>query len=114
MPNYFELHDVRIKYTEFRKIYNNLPNLYKSGSNDFDVLNTTMEQHEKTIVTCKTFPYVKLWLRLKDALKWIRMTQRTSSGLKPLEVRNNQTVEYISTSLMSRWLLKMNNLFIDR
>ena len=61
-------HDLRLKYTEFGKIYNNTTNLYKIRSNNFDVLSVAMEQYEKT-TTHKYFSYMKLWLKLKDALK---------------------------------------------
>nr|KAJ0215022.1 hypothetical protein LSAT_V11C300108310 [Lactuca sativa] len=51
--------DIRLKCTEFGGIYNNLLNIRKSGSNDFDVFKAAMDQFEKTTPTRKTFPYMK-------------------------------------------------------
>nr|KAJ0213279.1 hypothetical protein LSAT_V11C400180950 [Lactuca sativa] len=51
--------DIRLKCTEFGGIYNNLLNLRKSGSNDFDVFKAAMDQFEKTTPTRKAFPYMK-------------------------------------------------------
>ena len=65
-----ERHDMRLKITEFGRIYNNLNNLHKSWLNDFDVFNATMKQYEKATLTRKAFPYVQLWLKLKVCPKW--------------------------------------------
>nr|KAJ0195852.1 hypothetical protein LSAT_V11C700386320 [Lactuca sativa] len=51
--------DIRLKCTDFGGIYNNLLNIRKSGSNDFDVFKTAMDQFEKTTPTRKAFPYMK-------------------------------------------------------
>nr|KAJ0213550.1 hypothetical protein LSAT_V11C400214390 [Lactuca sativa] len=58
--------DIRLKCTEFGGIYNNLLNIRKSGSNDFDVFKAAIEQFEQTTPTRKAFPYMKPWLKLKD------------------------------------------------
>nr|KAJ0212093.1 hypothetical protein LSAT_V11C400211270 [Lactuca sativa] len=71
--------------TGSERIYNNLQNISKSGSNNFDVFKAILDQFEKTTPTCKAFPYVKSWLKLKDALKWkekIEETSQTSSSSK--------------------------------
>nr|KAJ0217467.1 hypothetical protein LSAT_V11C300109410 [Lactuca sativa] len=70
--------DIRLKCTEFGGIYNNLLNIRKSGSNDFDVFKAAMDQFEKTTPTRKAFPYMKPWLKLKDAPKWKEQTEGTS------------------------------------
>nr|KAJ0220437.1 hypothetical protein LSAT_V11C200089060 [Lactuca sativa] len=71
--------DIRLKCTQFGGIYNNLLNIRKSGSNDFDVFKAAMEQFEKTTPTRKAFPYMKPWLKLKDAPKWKEQTEGTSN-----------------------------------
>nr|KAJ0203931.1 hypothetical protein LSAT_V11C500270230 [Lactuca sativa] len=81
----FKWCDIRLKCMKFGGIYNNLQNIRKSGSNDFDIFKAALEQFEKTMSTHKTFPYVKAWLKLKDAPKWIQQTEgtsQTSSGSK--------------------------------
>nr|KAJ0197335.1 hypothetical protein LSAT_V11C700372060 [Lactuca sativa] len=72
--------DIRLKCTEFGGIYNNLLNIRKSGSNDFDVFKVAMDQFEKTTPTRKAFPYMKSWLKLKDAPKWKDQTEETSES----------------------------------
>nr|KAJ0222439.1 hypothetical protein LSAT_V11C200073710 [Lactuca sativa] len=49
--------DIRLKCIEFGGVYNNLQNIRKSWSNDFDVFNTGLDQFEKTTSTRKTFSY---------------------------------------------------------
>nr|KAJ0190909.1 hypothetical protein LSAT_V11C800395440 [Lactuca sativa] len=77
--------DIRLKCTKSRGIYNNLQNICKSGSNDFDAFKATLDQFKKTTQTRKAFSYVKVWPKLKDSPKWIQQmegTSQTSSGLK--------------------------------
>ncbi|KAL7589343.1 hypothetical protein Lser_V15G38011 [Lactuca serriola] len=80
--------DIRLKCTEFGGIYNNLLNIRKSGSNDFDVFKAAMEQFEKTTTTRKVFPYMKPWLKLKDAPKWKEQTEGTSQSSGSKHSRN--------------------------
>nr|KAJ0211858.1 hypothetical protein LSAT_V11C400197960 [Lactuca sativa] len=84
-------HDIRLKCTEFGGIYNNLQNIRKSGSNDFDVFKAALDQFEKTTSIRKAFPY---------------SDQETS-----VQLPNNQTGEHTSTSMMTRLILKTINLF---
>nr|KAJ0201026.1 hypothetical protein LSAT_V11C600310520 [Lactuca sativa] len=76
--------DIRLKYTKFREIYNNLQNIRKSDSNDFDVFKINLE---KKLSARNVFPYVKPCLKLKDAPKWEEQTEgtsQTSSDEQPL------------------------------
>lgn len=41
-----------------------------------------MEKYEKTIITCKAFPYIQPWLKLKDAPKRKYMQEPNSSSSK--------------------------------
>nr|KAJ0227432.1 hypothetical protein LSAT_V11C100020560 [Lactuca sativa] len=70
------------------RIYNNLLNIRKSSLNDFDVFKAAMDQFEKTTPTRKTFPYMKPWLKLKDAPKWKEQTQGTSQSSGSKRSRN--------------------------
>nr|KAJ0227805.1 hypothetical protein LSAT_V11C100048640 [Lactuca sativa] len=79
------LRDLRLKCIEFGGVYNNHKNLHKNGSSDFDVFKAALYEFEKTTPTCKAFPYVKPWLKLKDPQKWKKQTEgtsQTSSGSK--------------------------------
>nr|KAJ0220944.1 hypothetical protein LSAT_V11C200054380 [Lactuca sativa] len=80
--------DIRLKCTKFRGIYNNLLNIHKSESNDFDVFKATMKQFEKTTSTHKAFPYMKPWLKLKDDPKWKEQTKGTSQSFSSKRSRN--------------------------
>nr|KAJ0188921.1 hypothetical protein LSAT_V11C900468180 [Lactuca sativa] len=80
--------DIRLKCTEFGGIYNNLLNIRKSGSNDFDVFKAAMDQFEKTTPTRKAFPYMKPWLKLKDAPKWKEQTEGSSQSSGSKRSRN--------------------------
>ncbi|KAL7585260.1 hypothetical protein Lser_V15G42699 [Lactuca serriola] len=80
--------DIRLKCTEFGGIYNNLLNIRKSGSNDFDVFKAAMDQFEKTTPTRKVFPYMKPWLKLKDAPKWKEQTEGSSQSSGSKRSRN--------------------------
>nr|KAJ0216957.1 hypothetical protein LSAT_V11C300128270 [Lactuca sativa] len=66
--------------------------------------------------TRKAFPYVKVWLKLKYAPKWIQQTEGTSKTSSVQETQmqlpTNQADEHISTSMMIRSILKTSNLFI--
>nr|KAJ0222430.1 hypothetical protein LSAT_V11C200085350 [Lactuca sativa] len=80
--------DIRLKCTDFGGIYNNLLNIRKSGSNDFDVFKAAMDQYEKTTPTRKAFPYMKPWLKLKDAPKWKEKTEGSSQSSGSKRLRN--------------------------
>ena len=80
--------DIRLKCTEFGGIYNNLLNIRKSGSNDFDVFKAAMDQYEKTTPTRKAFPYMKPWLKLKDSPKWKEQTEGSSQSSGSKRSRN--------------------------
>nr|KAJ0194082.1 hypothetical protein LSAT_V11C800389410 [Lactuca sativa] len=100
-------HNLRPKCTEFGGIYNNLSNLHKCRSSNFDVFKATKDQYVKTTATRKAFPYLKPWLQKK----------KSSSLKRPKNVdgsHNNRTAEQTSTSIMSGWILNMNNLFVNR
>nr|KAJ0199238.1 hypothetical protein LSAT_V11C600337510 [Lactuca sativa] len=97
--------DIRLKCTDFGGIYNNLLNIRKSGSNDFDVFKAAMDQYEKTTPTRKAFPYMKSWLKLKDSPKWKEQTEGSSqsSDLEtdqplPRPVGRNKAKKAASTS----------------
>nr|KAJ0189023.1 hypothetical protein LSAT_V11C800426160 [Lactuca sativa] len=79
---------ITLEESEFGGIYNNLLNIRKSGSNDFDVFKATMDQFEKTTPTRKAFPYMKPWLKLKDALKWKEQTEGSSQSSGSKRSRN--------------------------
>ena len=80
--------DIRLKCTEFGGIYNNLLNIRKSDSNDFDVFKAAMDQFEKTTPTRKAFPYMKPWLKLKDTPKWKEQTEGSSQSSGSKRSRN--------------------------
>nr|KAJ0191858.1 hypothetical protein LSAT_V11C800443190 [Lactuca sativa] len=80
--------DIRLKCTDFGGIYNNLLNIRKSDSNDFDVFKAAMDQYEKTTPTRKAFPYMKLWLKLKDSPKWKEQTEGSSQSSGSKRSRN--------------------------
>nr|KAJ0188366.1 hypothetical protein LSAT_V11C900497270 [Lactuca sativa] len=82
-----KLRDLRLKRTEFGRIYNNLKNLQKSKSNDFD----------KTTLTHEVFPYVKSWLKVKDAPKWKELTE----GISQISSNSNRSINYDVTSQQS-------------
>nr|KAJ0211070.1 hypothetical protein LSAT_V11C400189690 [Lactuca sativa] len=81
--------DIRLKSTDFGGIYNNLLNIRKSDSNDFDVFKAAMDQYEKTTPTRKAFPYMKPWLKLKDAPKWKEQTEGSSQSSGSKRSRNS-------------------------
>ncbi|KAL7583921.1 uncharacterized protein LOC111918057 [Lactuca sativa] len=83
-----KLRDIRLKCTDFGGIYNNLLNIRKSGSNDFDVFKAAMDQYEKTTPTRKAFPYMKPWLKLKDSPKWKEQTEGSSQSSGSKRSRN--------------------------
>nr|KAJ0197596.1 hypothetical protein LSAT_V11C700353290 [Lactuca sativa] len=66
--------DIRLKCTD--------------GSNDFDVFKAAMDQFEKTTPTRKAFPYMKPWLKLKDAPKWKEQTEGSSQSSGSKRSRN--------------------------
>nr|KAJ0207919.1 hypothetical protein LSAT_V11C500250600 [Lactuca sativa] len=80
--------DIRLKCTEFGGIYNNLLNIRKSSSNNFDVFKAAMDQFEKTTPTRKAFSYMKPWLKLKDAPKWKEHMEGTSQSSGSKRSRN--------------------------
>ncbi|XP_023746509.1 glutathione S-transferase T3-like [Lactuca sativa] len=80
---------IRLKCTEFGEIYNNLLNIRKSGANDCDVFKAGLDQFEKITPTRKAFPYVKHWLKLKDALKWKEQTEGSSQSSGSKRSRNS-------------------------
>nr|KAJ0219705.1 hypothetical protein LSAT_V11C200086000 [Lactuca sativa] len=80
--------DIRLKCTDFGGIYNNLLNIRKNGSNDFDVFKAAMDQYEKTTPTRKAFPYMKPWLKLKDSPKWKEQTEGSSQSSDSKRSRN--------------------------
>nr|KAJ0185954.1 hypothetical protein LSAT_V11C900482200 [Lactuca sativa] len=73
--------DIRLKCTEFGGIYNNLLNIRKSGSNDFDVFKVALNQFEKTTATRKAFS-------LKDVPKWKEQTEGSSQSFGSKRSRN--------------------------
>nr|KAJ0191172.1 hypothetical protein LSAT_V11C800442440 [Lactuca sativa] len=104
--------DIRLKCIEFGGIHNNLLNIRKSGSNDFDVFKAGMEQFDKTTPTRKAFLYMKPWLKLKDAPKWKEQTEGTllSSGSK--HSRNPDGTSQQSYGRTHIDILKTTNLFV--
>nr|KAJ0212721.1 hypothetical protein LSAT_V11C400219540 [Lactuca sativa] len=86
---FYELmENIRLKCTDFGGIYNNLLNIRKSGSNDFDVFKAAIDQYEKTTPTRKAFPYMKPWLKLKDSPKWKEQTEGSSQSSGSKRSRN--------------------------
>nr|KAJ0195393.1 hypothetical protein LSAT_V11C700360080 [Lactuca sativa] len=51
-----------------------------NGANNFDIFKATLDQFEKITPTRKAFPYLKSWLKLKDAPKWKEQTEGSSQS----------------------------------
>nr|KAJ0219115.1 hypothetical protein LSAT_V11C300143310 [Lactuca sativa] len=69
--------DLRLKCGELGGIYNNLSNLHKSESSNFNVFKAVMDQFEKIKAPHKPFPYLKPW----DAPKWEELSERDFTNL---------------------------------
>nr|KAJ0187585.1 hypothetical protein LSAT_V11C900501910 [Lactuca sativa] len=80
--------DIRLKRTEFEEIYNNLLNIHKIRSTDFDGFKADFDQFEKITPTRKTFPYVKASLKLKDVLQWKEQTEGSLQSFGSKRSRN--------------------------
>nr|KAJ0218760.1 hypothetical protein LSAT_V11C300102980 [Lactuca sativa] len=75
-------------YSQTYGICNNLLNIRKSRSNDFDVFKVTLDQFENITPTHKAFLYVKVWLKLKDVPKWKEQMERSSQSSGAKHSRN--------------------------
>nr|KAJ0208573.1 hypothetical protein LSAT_V11C400180400 [Lactuca sativa] len=96
--------DIRLKCTEFEEIYNNLLNIRKNGSKNFDVFKAALDQFEKITPTCKAFPY------LKDSPKWKEQTERSSQSSGSKHSRNPDAT---SQQLDERTHFEINNNSLD-
>ncbi|KAI3709706.1 hypothetical protein L2E82_39472 [Cichorium intybus] len=74
--------EMRLKLNQFNGIYNDLKNVRKSWSSDFEDFNAALQQYEKTTPTRKAIPYIQAWTELKKQPKWLLVEDSQSSGTK--------------------------------
>nr|KAJ0194624.1 hypothetical protein LSAT_V11C700375350 [Lactuca sativa] len=77
--------------TKMHRVWRNLqqpPKHMQKWFERFDVFKAAIEQFEKTTPTRKAFPYMKQWLKLKEAPKWNEQMEGTSQSSGSKRSRN--------------------------
>lgn len=71
--------ELRANCTKFNDIFENLKNMHKSGSNNFNILSTTSQQNKFTN-DGKSFSHQKEWLACPEGPKWVPTPESLSES----------------------------------
>ncbi|KAL7583608.1 hypothetical protein Lser_V15G45096 [Lactuca serriola] len=72
-------HDLRATCTKFNGVFDNLKNMHRSGSNDFNILSTALHQYKITN-NGKPFGNQKAWEVCRNGPKWVIYPETAHSG----------------------------------
>ncbi|XP_052627753.1 uncharacterized protein LOC128134261 [Lactuca sativa] len=72
-------HDLRATCTKFNDVFDNLKNMHRSGSNDFNILSTALHQYKITN-NGKPFGNQKAWEVCRNGPKWVLYPETAHSG----------------------------------
>lgn len=65
-PTNFQMVWYEAKNYQIQRILNNLKNMHKSGTNDFNVFAVTLKRYQESQPTRRPFPYVNACYELKN------------------------------------------------